>query len=91
MTLRDLLTKKGIQFEEIGLDHFKGITEKGTCEVSVVDTYYIEEKTEILVQTTFNDTFGQIFKDAINALAKKEPNLTVNYDKYSGSYSDFIF
>lgn len=65
-----------------------GRTEKATCEVTVVDTYYIEEKTEILVQTTFNDTFGQIFKDAINALAKKEPNLTVKYDKYSGSYSD---
>lgn len=30
MTLKDLLIKKGIQFEEIGLDHFKGTTEKGT-------------------------------------------------------------
>lgn len=30
MTLKDLLIKKGIQFEEIGIDNFKGITEKGT-------------------------------------------------------------
>ena len=65
-----------------------GRTEKDTCEVTVVGDYFIEEETEILVQTTFNDTFGQIFKDAINSLAKKEPHLTVKYDKYSGSYSD---
>ena len=61
---------------------------KAVCDVTVVDEYFIEENTEILVQTTFNDTYGQIFKDAINALAKKEPHLTVKYDKYSGSYSD---
>ena len=65
-----------------------GRTGKAVCDVTVVDHYFIEEKTEILVQTTFNDTYGQIFKDAINSLAKKEPNLTVKYDKYSGSYSD---
>ena len=65
-----------------------GRNEKATCEVTVVGDYFIEEDTEILVQTTFNDTFGQIFKDAINSLAKKEPHLTVKYDKYSGSYSD---
>ena len=65
-----------------------GKTGKAICEVTVVGEYYIEEETEILVQTTFNDTYGQIFKDAITSLAKKEPHLTVKYDKYSGSYSD---
>lgn len=65
-----------------------GREEKASCEVSVVGNYFIEEDTEILVQTTFNDTFGQIFKDAITSLAKKEPKLKITYDKYSGSYSD---
>lgn len=65
-----------------------GRTEKAECEVTVVSEYFIQEDTEILVQTTFNDTFGQIFKDAIASLAKKEPHLTVNYDKFSGGYSD---
>ena len=65
-----------------------GTTARAYCDVTVVGSYFIEEETEILVQTTFNDTFGQIFKDAIDAVQKKEPNLKVNYDKYSGSYSD---
>ena len=65
-----------------------GRTGKAVCDVTVVGEYYVEEDTEILVQTTFNDTYGQIFKDAITSLAKKEPHLTVKYDKYSGSYSD---
>ena len=34
-----------------------GRNEKDTCEVTVVGDYFIEEDTEILVQTTFNDTF----------------------------------
>ena len=62
-----------------------GKTGKAICEVTVVGEYYIEEETEILVQTTFNDTYGQIFKDAITSLAKKEPHLTVKYDKYSSA------
>ena len=65
-----------------------GREEKAICKVTVVGDYFIEEDTEILVQTTFNDTFGQIFKDAVTSLAKKEPHLTVKYDKYSGGYSD---
>ena len=65
-----------------------GTSARAYCEVTVVGSYFIEEDTEILVQTTFNDTFGQIFKDAIDAVQKKEPHLTVKYDKYSGSYSD---
>ncbi len=66
----------------------KGTDIKAECTLTVVGHYFIQENTEILVQTTFNDTFGQIFKDAIASLAKKEPHLKVNYDKYSGSYSD---
>ena len=66
----------------------QGRQEKAECELTVVSSYFIHENTEILVQTTFNDTFGQIFKDAIAAVQKKEPHLTVKYDKYSGSYSD---
>ncbi len=65
-----------------------GTTARAYCDVTVVGSYFIEEETEILVQTTFNDTFGQIFKDAIDAVQKKEPNLKVTYDKYSGSYTD---
>ena len=65
-----------------------GTTARAYCDVTVVGSYFIEEDTEILVQTTFNDTFGQIFKDAVEAVQKKEPHLTVKYDKYSGSYSD---
>ena len=65
-----------------------GTNVRAYCDVTVVGSYFIEEDTEILVQTTFNDTFGQIFKDAIAAIEKKEPHLKVNYDKYSGSYSD---
>ena len=65
-----------------------GTTARAYCDVTVVGSYFIEEDTEILVQTTFNDTFGQIFKDAIDAVQKKEPHLTVKYDKYSGSYTD---
>lgn len=65
-----------------------GTTARAYCDVTVVGSYFIEEETEILVQTTFNDTFGQIFKDAIDAVQKKEPNLKITYDKYSGSYSD---
>lgn len=30
MTLKDLLIKKGIKFEEVGIDDFVGTTEKGT-------------------------------------------------------------
>ena len=65
-----------------------GTNVRAYCDVTVVGSYFIEEDTEILVQTTFNDTFGQIFKDAIDAVQKKEPHLTVKYDKYSGSYTD---
>ncbi len=65
-----------------------GTTARAYCDVTVVGSYFIEEETEILVQTTFNDTFGQIFKDAVDAIQKKEPHLTVKYDKYSGSYTD---
>ena len=65
-----------------------GTTARAYCDVTVVGSYFIEEETEILVQTTFNDTFGQIFKDAIDAVQKKEPNLKITYDKYSGSYTD---
>ena len=65
-----------------------GTNVRAYCDVTVVGSYFIEEDTEILVQTTFNDTFGQIFKDAVEAVQKKEPHLTVKYDKYSGSYSD---
>ena len=65
-----------------------GRTEKAECEVTVVAGYYIAEPTEILVQTTFNDTYGQVFKDAIEDLQKKEPHLTIKYDKYSGGYYD---
>ena len=65
-----------------------GTSARAYCEVTVVGSYFIEEDTEILVQTTFNDTFGQIFKDAIAAVEKKEPHLKITYDKYSGSYSD---
>ena len=65
-----------------------GTSVRAYCDVTVVGSYFIEEDTEILVQTTFNDTFGQIFKDAVEAVQKKEPHLTVKYDKYSGSYSD---
>ena len=65
-----------------------GGTEKAECVVTVVGDYFIQEDTEILVQTTFNDTYGEIFKTAIANLKKKEPKLTVKYDKYSGSYTD---
>ena len=65
-----------------------GTSVRAYCEITVVGSYFIEEDTEILVQTTFNDTFGQIFKDAVDAVQKKEPHLTVKYDKYSGSYTD---
>ena len=65
-----------------------GRTEKAEIELTVVSDFFIHEDTEILVQTTFNDTFGQVFKDAIAAVQKKEPHLTIKYDKYSGSYSD---
>lgn len=64
-----------------------GREEKATCEVTVVGNYYVQEPTEITVETTFNDTYAQIFKDAIASLAKKEPNLTVKYSKYSGDYT----
>ena len=62
---------------------------KATCAVEVnpiPEDYFIQEPTEILVKTTFNDTYGQILIDAANDLMKKEPKLTVNYEKYSGSY-----
>lgn len=65
----------------------EGREEKVSCEVTVVGNYIVQEPTEITVQTTFNDTYAQVFKDAIASLAKKEPNLTVNYSKYSGDYT----
>ena len=65
----------------------EGREEKVSCEITVVGNYIIQEATEITVQTTFNDTYAQVFKDAIASLAKKEPNLTVNYSKYSGDYT----
>ena len=65
-----------------------GTSVRAYCEVTVVGSYFIEEDTEILVQTTFNDSYGQVFKDAVDAIQKKEPHLKVVYDKYSGSYTD---
>lgn len=62
-----------------------------SCSVTVqeaVKSYYIQEPTEIQIKTTFNDTYGQILIDAANSLMKKEPKLTITYEKYQGGYSD---
>ena len=64
-----------------------GTDNKATCRVTVVGDYFIKEPTEILIKTTFNDTYGQIWQDAAAELMKKEPNLTINYEKYGGSYN----
>ena len=64
-----------------------GTDNKATCRVIVVGDYFIKEPTEILIKTTFNDTYGQIWQDAAAELMKKEPNLTINYEKYGGSYN----
>lgn len=62
--------------------------ESASCEVTVVGDYFIKEETSIVVETSSNDTNGQILQDAIAALQKKEPKLTVKYTKFSGSYND---
>lgn len=66
----------------------QGREENATCEVTVVGDYYIKEDTSIVIETSSNDTNGQILQDAIAALEKKEPKLKVKYTKFSGSYND---
>jgi len=69
----------------------KGTTAQAQCKVTVtvpVEDCFIKEDTEIHIKTTFNDTYGAIWTDAIASLKKKEPHLTVTYEKYTGSYND---
>lgn len=66
-----------------------GTNDKATCSVKVSplsEDSFIKTPTEITVTTTFNDTFGQIFKDTIEEMKKKEPLLTINYVKFGGKY-----
>lgn len=69
----------------------KGTSVQAQCKVTVtavVQNYFIKEATSIQIKTTFNDDYSAVFTDAAAALMKKEPNLTITYEKYTGSYSD---
>jgi len=59
------------------------IVKKGDAEKA-----FIKEPTEITVNATFNDTYGTLIQNAIAELSIDEPNLTVNYKKISGAYTD---
>lgn len=66
-----------------------GTDDTASCTVKVtqpLEKFYIKEPTEIRVETTFNDTYGQHLANAAARLMKKEPNLTVTYQKHSGNY-----
>lgn len=49
---------------------------------------FITEPTEIEIWATFNDTYGAVIKAFIERFKELEPNVTVNYQKKSGSYDD---
>jgi len=61
--------------------HF--IVKEGDAEKAVIKT-----PTEIVVNATFNDTYGTLIQNAIAELSIEEPNLTVTYKKISGAYDD---
>ena len=49
---------------------------------------FITEPTEIEIWATFNDTYGAVIKAFVERFKELEPNVTVNYQKKSGSYDD---
>lgn len=68
----------------------EGTRYSASCKVTVTEPtgdYFINEATEITFSCTFNDTYGEILKGAIENLKKKEPFIKVNYVKYNGSYT----
>ena len=48
----------------------------------------IEEKTEITIWTTYNDTYQTIINNCIEEFERQQPNVKVNNVKQQGSYDD---
>ena len=65
-----------------------GNSQKPSGEGEDTGDYLIKEETEIVIWTTYNDSYQTVINNAIEEFKEIEPNVTIKNVKQQGSYDD---